>query len=115
MSLSFGADLVESIGATDHHARNQAHELQTLDHQRAQGSGVDTDHDSSGLGRVAQGAHQVEDRGDPELAPWPAGVLHGWVVGLCKQEAESVVLKQAGDFVGLYVVDPAANLFQNVR
>jgi len=69
MSLSFGADLVQSIGATDDHAGDEAHELQTFDHQSTQTPGMNTDDDTTRLGRVAERAHQVEDGGDAELSP----------------------------------------------
>lgn len=75
---------------------------------------MDTDHDSSWLGRVAQGSHEVKDRGDAELTSGRTRVLHGWVVGLSKQEAEAVVLEQRGDLVRFHVVDSAANLFQDI-
>lgn len=93
MSLSFRADLIQSIGATDDHAGDEAHELQTFNHQSAQTSGMNTDDDTTGLGRVAERAHQVEDGGDAEFSPGARSVLHGRVVCLSKEEAESVVVK----------------------
>lgn len=114
MSLALGADLVQSIGATDDHTSNQTHQLQTLDHKCSESSGMDTDDDSSWLGRVAEGTHEVEDGGDAQFLAGDAGVLHGGVVGLRKEEAESMVVQQGCNHFWPDIVDPAANLFQNI-
>lgn len=114
MSLSLGADLVQSIGATDDHTSNQAHQLQTLDHKGSEPSRVDTDDDSSRLGRVAEGTHEVEDGGNAQFLARDAGILHGGMVGLRKEEAESMVLQQGCNLFWPDIVDPAANLFQNI-
>lgn len=114
MSLSFGADLIQSISATDDHASNQAHQLQTLDHKCTKASGVDTDNYSLGFGGVAERAHEVEDGGHAQFLAGDASILHGGVVGLRKEETESMSLQQGCNILWLDVVDPAANLFQNI-
>lgn len=94
MSLAFGADLVQSISATDDHTGNQAHQLQTLDHKCPESSGVDTNDYSLGFGGVAERTHEVEDGGHAQFLAGDACVLHGGVVGLRKEETESMVLQQ---------------------
>lgn len=114
MSLALGADLVQSIGTADDHAGDQSHQLQTLNHQDAQASRVHADNNSPWLCRVAQGSHEVEDRGNAQLSPRLAGVLHGGVISLRKKEAESVIVQQCSHLLGLNIIDSTTNLFQNI-
>lgn len=75
---------------------------------------MDTDDDSPGLGGVAERTHEVENGGDAQFLAGDAGVLHCRVVGLRKEEAESMVVQQGCNLFRPDIVNPAANLFQNV-
>jgi len=54
---------------------------------------VDTHHNTFRFCRVTQWSHQVEDGRDTDFSPGNTGVLHGWVIGLSEQEAESMLVQ----------------------